>query len=231
MIACNATLRKSNEKLAAQLEELRIRNEELVSNNTGLIERNAKTLGQLDEVKEELYMEKASSASLKSELESITAEAQVIAVNAVLSARAELMAEFKRGEHPSWDPDEEIRTWEKRQALMAGGEVSEEEEAEEAALAAESPKQKEDDVVPEQGEPDAGAEGVVPEPEDVAAPEDLAAGEDESDVEEEEAPAADSPKTQETVTDPGRVEPDAGAEMTAPEAEDVAASAEDIAKD
>ena len=209
-----------------------------MSNNTGLIERNAKTLGQLDEVKEELYMEKASSASLKSELESITAEAQVIAVNAVLSARAELMAEFKRGEHPSWDPDEEIRTWEKRQALMAGGEVSEEEEAEEAALAAESPKQKEDDVVPEQaeqGEPDAGAEGVVPEPEDVAAPEDPAAGEDESDAEEEEAPAADSPKTQETVTDPGRVEPDAGAVAAAPEAEDVAedpaAVAEDLAKD
>ena len=82
------------------------------------------------------------------------------------------MAEFKRGEHSSWDPDEEIQTWEKRQALMAGGEVSDEEEVEEAALAAESPKQKEDDVVPEQaeqGEPDAGAEVVAPEPEDASA--------------------------------------------------------------
>ena len=77
------------------------RNEELSSNNTGLIEQNAKILGQLDEVKEELHGEKASSVNLRSELESITAEAQAIAVNAVLSARAELMAEFKRGEHSS----------------------------------------------------------------------------------------------------------------------------------
>ena len=36
---------------------------------------------------------------------------------------------------------------------------------------------------------------------------------------------------QEAVTDPGRVETDAGVEAAAPEAEDVAASAEDIAKD
>ena len=57
---------------------------------------------------------------------------------------------------------------------MAGGEVSEEED--EAVIAAESPKQKEDDAAPELGEPAAGAEGVVPEPEDVAAPEDPAAG-------------------------------------------------------
>ena len=59
----------------------------------------------------------------------------------------------------------------------------------------------------------------------------LAAGEDESDADEEETPAAGSPKTQEAVTDPGRVEPDAGGGTIAPEAEDVAASAEDIAKD
>ena len=56
LTASNATLRKSNEKLAVQLEELRIRNEELSSNNTGLVERNAKILGQLDEVKEELLL-------------------------------------------------------------------------------------------------------------------------------------------------------------------------------
>jgi len=72
-------------------------------------------------------------------VDSITVEAQAVAVNAVLSARAELMAEFKRGEHSSWDLDEEIRTWEKRQTLMAGGDVSEDEELEGAALAAESP--------------------------------------------------------------------------------------------
>ena len=59
----------------------------------------------------------------------------------------------------------------------------------------------------------------------------LAAGEDESDADEEETPAAGSPKTQETVTDHGRVEPEAGTETTVPEAEDVAVSAEDIAKD
>ena len=55
---------------------------------------------------------------------------------------------------------------------MAGGEVSEEEEVEEAALATESPKPKEDDVAPEQAEqckPNAGAEVVVPEPEDAGA--------------------------------------------------------------
>ena len=55
-------------------------------------------------------------------------------VNVILSARAELMAEFKTGEHSSWDPDEEIRTWEKRKAMLAGGEVFEDEE-DESALA------------------------------------------------------------------------------------------------
>ncbi|KAL5565346.1 hypothetical protein UlMin_028510 [Ulmus minor] len=175
LTACNTTLRKSNEKLTAQLEELKTRNEELSSNNNKLVDQNARIHGQLDEVKEELHVEKATSASLRSEVESITAEAQAIAVNAILSARAELMAEFKKGEHSSWDPDEEIRTWERRQTLMAGGDVSEEEEVEEAALAAESLKQK-DDVAPEQGELAAGAEGVMPEPEDVAAHEDPTAG-------------------------------------------------------
>ncbi|KAL5573741.1 hypothetical protein UlMin_023338 [Ulmus minor] len=175
LTASNATLRKSNEKLTTKLEELKTRDEELSSNNNKLVDQNARILGQLDEVKEELHVEKATTASLRTEVESITAEAQAIAVNAVLSARAELMAEFKKGEHSSWDPDEEIRTWERRQTLMAGGEVSEEEEVEEAALAAESPKQK-DDVAPEQGEPAAGGEGIVPEPEDAAATEDSAAG-------------------------------------------------------
>ena len=100
LIASNASLHKSNEKLTSQLEELRTRNEELSSNNTSLVEENAKILGQLDEVKEELNGEKASSVSLRSELESITAEAQAILVNDVLSARAELMAEFKRVSTP-----------------------------------------------------------------------------------------------------------------------------------
>ena len=110
LTASNASLRKSNEKLTSQLEEIRMRNEELSSNNTSLVEENAKLLGKLDRVKEELEGEKAVSVSLKSELESITTEVQAIVVNPILSARAELMAEFKRGEHSNWDPDEEIRT-------------------------------------------------------------------------------------------------------------------------
>ena len=91
-------------------------------------------------------------------------------MNSILSARAELMAEFKRGEHSSWDPDEEIRTWEKRKALIAGGEVSEDEEIkDESAPAVGSPK-------PVEGvEPDVGAKEVVPEPvETVASAEDIA---------------------------------------------------------
>ena len=87
--------------MASQLEELRTRNEELSSINATLVEENAKILGKLDGVKDELEVEKAVSASLKSELVSVTSEAQAIVVNAVLSARAELMGEFKRGEHSS----------------------------------------------------------------------------------------------------------------------------------
>ena len=110
LTASNASLQKSNKKLASQLEELRTRNKEFSSNNASLFEENAKILGKLDGVKDELEVEKAVSVSLKSESESITSEAQVIAVNAVLSARAELMGKFKRGEHSSWDPNEEILT-------------------------------------------------------------------------------------------------------------------------
>ena len=62
----------------------------------------------MDDVKEELHGEKASSASHRFELESITVEVQAITVNAILSARAELMVEFKKGEHSFWDSDEEI---------------------------------------------------------------------------------------------------------------------------
>ena len=105
--------------------------------------------------------ERADNSGLREELETATLKVQSIAVDTVLSARAELIEEFKRGEHASWDPDQEIETWKKREAV-------------------------------------------------------LAAGEDESDAEEEEAPATGSPKTQKTVTDPGRVEPDAGVETTAP---------------
>jgi len=78
-----------------------MRNEKLSSNNTSLVEENAKILGKLDEVKDELEGEKALSLSLKYELESVTAEPQAITVNAILSTHVELMAEFKRGKHYS----------------------------------------------------------------------------------------------------------------------------------
>ena len=73
------------------------------------------------------------------------------------------MTEFKRGEHSSWDPDEEIRTWEKRKAVLASSKVSEDEENEdESASVVESSKQVEG-VDPESVEPDMGAKEVAPE--------------------------------------------------------------------
>ena len=42
----------------------------------------------------------------------------------------------------------------------------------------ESPKQREEEVVPELDEPAAGTDGAVPEPDDAAAPEDAAAPKD-----------------------------------------------------
>ena len=73
-----------------------------------MVEENGKTISQLDNLKEELVKEKVMSADLKSELETVALKMQTIAVDAMLSVRAELMAEFKRGEHLSWNPDEEI---------------------------------------------------------------------------------------------------------------------------
>ena len=134
-----------------------MRNEELSSNNTSLVEENAKILGKLDGVKDELETEKAVSVSLKSELESVTTEAQSIVVNAIFSAHAKLMAEFKTGEHSSWDPDEEIWTWEKRKATLAGGEVSEDEEDEdESAPAVGGPEPMEIGDGSRKSEPDVG---------------------------------------------------------------------------
>ena len=88
----------------------------------------------------------------------------------MLSARAELMEEFKRGEHASWDPDQEIETWKKREAVLAAGEdASDAEEEEEEAPSVGSPKSREMVANPEQVEPDAGADPVAFEPEDPAA--------------------------------------------------------------
>ena len=101
LIVSNAFLRKSNAKLIAQLEELESRNEEHTTNHASLIEENAKIISQMDGVKGEIDMEKVMSASLKSELETAALKVQTIVVDAVLSARTELMGEFRRGEHTS----------------------------------------------------------------------------------------------------------------------------------
>ena len=163
LFASNASLRKLNADLTAQLEELKSKNEELTTGHSILVERNAELTNQIDSVRDELSGEKAVSAGLKAGLETAAEKIQTIAVDVVLSARAELMGEYKRGEHSSWDLDEEIETWKKREAVLAGGEAtSDEEEDGDGASAVESPKQKEDDVVPEQGELDVGAEVVVP---------------------------------------------------------------------
>ena len=97
LIASNASLRKSNAELASQLEELTFRDEELSSNHVSLVEENANTISQLDDLKEELVKEKAVSTDLKSELETATLKLQTIAVDVVLSVRAELIKAFKRG--------------------------------------------------------------------------------------------------------------------------------------
>ena len=81
------------------------------------------------------------------------------AVDAILRARAELMGEFKRGEHANWDLDQEIQTWEKRKAVLAKwDEESEKEEDEDKPTpVAESPKQTELGDSSKQAEPEAGA--------------------------------------------------------------------------
>ena len=148
LFASNATLRKLNSELTVQMdelktknEELKSRNKELVADNSALVKRNAELISKMDGVRDELAGEKAVSAGLKVELETAAERVQTIAVDVVLSARAELMGEFKRGEHSSWDPDEEIETWRKREAVLAGLEVaSDEEDDEEEAPVVESPK-------------------------------------------------------------------------------------------
>ena len=114
MFASNASLRKLNAELTAQLEELKLKNEELTTGHSTLIEKNAELINQIHGVRDELVGEKAVSAGLKAELETAVEKIQTITVDVVLSARAELMGKFKRDEHSSWDLDEEIRTWDKR---------------------------------------------------------------------------------------------------------------------
>ena len=91
-------------------------------------------------------------------LESTLKKMQSIAVYAVLHARAELLGEFKRGEHASWDPNQEIKTWEKREVVLAKGEEEESnEEEDESTPVAESPKQIELRDSSKQAESEEGA--------------------------------------------------------------------------
>ena len=70
------------------------------------------------------------------------------------------MGEFKRGKHSNWDLDEEIQTQDKRAAVLAGSEVSEDEEGEEVSTPDErSPKDK-DPVV--DSKPNVGAKTIEP---------------------------------------------------------------------
>ena len=165
------------DELKKRNEELKSRNKELVTDNSTLVERSAELSAKVEGVQDELNGEKAVSAGLRAELEEAAEKVQTIAVDAVLSARAELMGEFKRGEHSSWDPDEEIEIWRKREAVLAGVESASDGEAseDEGAPVVESPKQREEEVVPELDEPAAGTDDAVPEPDDAATPEDPAA--------------------------------------------------------
>ncbi|KAL5583527.1 hypothetical protein UlMin_015969 [Ulmus minor] len=135
----NTSLRKANADLTAEREGYSSKITELKSRNEELEDNYAKLTGELDAAKEDLVKEKADSSSLREELEAAMLKVQSIAVDTVLSARAELMEEFKRGEHASWDPDQEIETWRKREAVLAAGE-DESDADEEETPAAGSPK-------------------------------------------------------------------------------------------
>ena len=92
MFASNATLRKLNSELTAQLEELKTKNEELTTGHSTLVEKNAELINQIDGVRDELASKKAVSAGLKAELETATEKIQTITVDVMLSARAELIS-------------------------------------------------------------------------------------------------------------------------------------------
>ena len=46
------------------------------------------------------------------------------------------MEEYKKGEHASWDPDQEIQMWKKRKAVLAVGEDATDEEDEDGEVLA-----------------------------------------------------------------------------------------------
>ena len=76
-----------------------------MTGHSTLVEKNTELINQIDGVRDELASEKAVSVGLRTELETAAEKIQTIVVDDVLSARAELMGEYKRGEHSSWDPD------------------------------------------------------------------------------------------------------------------------------
>ena len=90
--------------------ELKSRNEELGDNYVALIKENAKVIGQVDVVKEELAKDKVENATLKAKLESTLKKMQFIAVDAILHAKTKLMVEFKRSDQANWYPNQEIQT-------------------------------------------------------------------------------------------------------------------------
>ena len=69
------------------------------------------------------------------------------------------MEEFKKGEHTSWDPDEEIQMWKRWQAMLDGG-GDESEEDEELAAMIRSPKQSELGDGSKEAKPEAGVGNV-----------------------------------------------------------------------
>ena len=169
LAASNTSLRKANAKLSAErkefsskLIELKSKNEELEENYVELVQAIAKLIGEIDTVKDELAKERAENSGLKKGLETVRLKAQSVAMDAVLSARAELIKEYKKGEHASWDPDEEIETWKKRKTVLAAGEEAsdEEEDEEESALVVGSPKLVEVCGGSRHAEPNMGEPGV-----------------------------------------------------------------------
>ena len=112
LAASNTSLRKANAELSiermefySKLTELKSKNEELEENYAELVQANAKLIGEMDAVKDEMAKERVENCSLKEDLETVRLKVHSIAVDAVLSARAKLMEEYKKGEHASWDPN------------------------------------------------------------------------------------------------------------------------------
>ena len=109
----NTSLSKTTTKLGESKKELsaKARNEEVEDKNTKLVKESAMQSSQVDSLKKELANEKAQNAAVKVELESTLNKMKFIVVDAILHAWDELMEEFKKGEHVSWDPYQEIQTW------------------------------------------------------------------------------------------------------------------------